>query len=115
MEISKIIFVGDSCTGKTTAYNLLLKKNNNDNNKTTIGMNMDVLRNYAGKIFHIYDFGGHNKYNAIYSYYFKNIDICVLFDDKKNEWRDLIKLYSPNCIFYDFLTFEYLKEFIDTQ
>jgi signal recognition particle receptor subunit beta len=114
MEVQKIIFVGDTCTGKTTAYNLLLNKINNDNNKTTIGMNVGVLRNYTGKIFHVYDFGGNNKYNIINNKYFHNIYICVLFDDKKNEWRDLIKLYSPNCIFYDFLTFEYLKEFIDS-
>ena len=112
MDISKIIFVGDTCTGKTTAYNLLLNKPSNIS--PTIGVNVGVLRNYTGKIFHVYDFSGNNKYNLINNKYFHNINICILFYDKKNEWRDLIKLYSPDCIFYDFLTFEYLKEFIDT-
>jgi len=112
MEIPKIIFVGDSCTGKTTKASLLLNKLNVGS--STIGVNVNVFRNYQGRVFHIYDFSGHNKYNIINSKYFNNTNICILFDDKKNEWRDLVKIYSPNCLFYDFLTFEYLKEFIDT-
>jgi hypothetical protein len=112
MEISKIIFVGDSCTGKTTAYNLLL--NLKFNNQPTLSMNVNPLRNYKGKIFNVFDFSGNIKYNIINNKYFHNVDICILFDDKKDEWRNQIKLYSSNCYFYDFLTFENLKEFIDS-
>jgi GTPase SAR1 family protein len=112
MNTPKMIFVGNNYTGKTYNYNKLF--NFPFSNSPTILFNVNILRNYNKRLFIIYDFSGNSKYNVINKDYFENVNYCILFDDKNYEWKELVRKYSPDCIFYDFLTFEYFREFFDT-
>lgn len=108
--IIKVIFLGDTNTGKTfTLYSLQNNKLCPDTPMSTIGVEFASLQRNINNIsikYNIWDTAGQEKYRAITYSFFKNAGIAVLFFDLTNyssfvslrKWIDDIHKNCPDNV-----------------
>ena len=109
--IIKVIFVGDTHTGKTSTLYALQdhSKISPGNPLSTVGVEFGAISMQMDKKFikyHIWDTAGQEKYRSITASFFKNSAIAVLFCDLTNYktfqslpgWLKDIREHSPPCV-----------------
>lgn len=109
--IIKVIFVGDTHTGKTSTLYALQDhaKISPDNPLSTVGVEFGAISMKMDKKFikyHVWDTAGQEKYRSITASFFKNSAIAVLFCDLTNYktfqslpgWLKDIREHSPPCV-----------------
>lgn len=83
----KVIFLGDTNTGKTCALYSLQNNLHMDTTSSTIGVEFASIKRYINNIcfkYNIWDTAGQEKYRSITNSFFKNAGIAVLFFDLTN-------------------------------
>ena len=83
----KVIFLGDTNTGKTCTLYSLQNNVHMDTTSSTIGVEFASIKRYINNIcfkYNIWDTAGQEKYRSITNSFFKNAGIAVLFFDLTN-------------------------------
>lgn len=102
---SRVIFLGDGGTGKTTIIEMLKGKPYIENREKTNGIfinELNIDRNKEEKIvLHLWDFGGQEIYHSMHEMFLRdNCIYVVVLDGRKEDrpeyWLDFIKHYGKN-------------------
>lgn len=100
----KVILLGDSGVGKTTIFNNLLDLPQKETTSTTLTDTLTYSHNPNFDI-HYYDTAGQERFNALTSSYFRQVDIALLVftsNDVKtsrsifNNWFQKVKELNPD-------------------
>ncbi len=110
--VIKVVFVGQSGSGKSRALAKLTGKDS-DQHAPTIGVNYDFYVNAKGHKIQIWDTAGQERFRTITNAYFKGVDHCILFSGHYLKQNDL-DLFQPETCFKRFTTQEKLKEYLDS-
>ena len=111
-EEIKIIFLGDPDVGKTTSLIKLLDPDQEVN--ITMSTIINFIQDKSHKDFNLifYDTAGQERFNSLVQFYYRDVDIVLLFFDIMNadtfrnainEWYKKIKEFQLNKKIYFFL------------
>ena len=100
-EVMKIAVVGNTCVGKTSYIQSLIKKKASITNSPTMGISFNTIiledNNKIVKV-NIWDTAGQDRFRSIIKLYLKNVDgIILMYDifspnvnEELSEWIDII-------------------------
>jgi hypothetical protein len=111
-SIIKVVFAGESGSGKSRALSKLVGKDS-DEHAPTIGVNYDFYVNAKGHKLQIWDTAGQERFRTITAAYYKGVDHCILFSGHYLTQNDL-DLFQPETCFKRFTTQEALKAYLDS-
>jgi GTPase SAR1 family protein len=112
MNQMKVLFVGESKSGKSTVLGELAGILSTDlTRKPTQGCHV-VKCTLAGKTFDVWDVSGDSKYVPFRSMYYANTDVCVIFGDNSQTWKQDVLATCPGAACHVFTTVDTLKEFL---
>jgi GTPase SAR1 family protein len=110
----KVLFVGDSKSGKTQTCKNLLYFDTHGPYKPTYGTEIYKYITKNNIEINIWDCAGDNNYKGLGDAYYINADICVVFGNNKEQWIRNVKLFEDKVIIYPFSGIKDLRNFFDS-
>lgn len=108
----KVVFVGDSQSGKTRACQNLLCFGSHAPYKPTHGADIYKYITKKGLELTIWDCAG--NHGSLGDAYYINADICVVFGHNQTPWVQNVKLLSDKVIIHPFRGLKELIAFFDS-
>lgn len=108
----KVIFIGDTKSGKTAAVNRLLGRGGHAPYKPTVGADVHTTVNQHGTTVELWDCAGSGS--GLGDGYYVGADICVIFSNDPAIWVPLAKKVMPEIIVYIYTTMTDLRRFLNS-
>ncbi len=108
----KVIFIGETKSGKTAAINRLLGRGGHSPYKPTVGVDVHTITNQHGTTVELWDCAGSGS--GLGEGYYIGADICVIFSTDPAIWASLAKKIMPEIVVYVYTKMPDLRRFLDS-
>jgi GTP-binding nuclear protein Ran len=108
----KVVLVGEFRSGKTRAFNRLLKIVAINSYEPTRGANVGQYKNANGTVIDVWDIAGNEKYPGLREGYFIGANVCFVFGSEPTWIRDFIRTV-PDASIYLYTSFGDFKLLMD--